>query len=384
MLRLFKNWYSRNFSKPGTCEFALVLICVFLIVYYFMWLVGPLVIAVCLAYCLDWGVQFLRRHLRISQFKASVIIMLLFLGISVSILLLLVPNVLKQASEFYEMLQSFGQNAAAVHAETAEGQSMTMADLDKMIANYVMDFVQSLPDPLSTMVSAATITDYVHQLRISVLGNALSVIKTQIMPSMVSAASVLVYMVVVPIFAFLILSDKQNLQRRLSTYILPRDRTLINDLWPTVNFQIESYIRGSLMHILLAAIINTLVFKFFGLNYAILLGLGVGVSVIIPYVGAVVIGIPVIVVSAMQFGMSSTFAWLLAVYVIVQVLDSYALTPLLFSKTMGLDALTILLAIMIFGGLLGFWGVVFAIPLATFIRTLVITWPHNDLPDDKN
>lgn len=383
MLRLFKNWYRRNFSAPGTCEFALVLICVFVVVYYFMWLVGPLIIAVCLAYCLDWGVVFFTSRLRLKQVTASVIVMLVFIGVSVSILLLVVPNVLKQGAEFYDMLQSFGQNAAAVHAETAEGQSLTMSDLDSMIARYIMDFVETLPDPLASMVSTATITNYVHQFRISLLGNAVGIIRSQIMPSMVNAATVLVYMVVVPIFAFLILADKKNLQKRMRRYILPNDQGLILEFWPKINNQLESYIRGSILHILVAAAINTLVFKLFGLNYAILLGLGVGLSVIIPYVGAVLIGVPVLVVSVLQFGLSSTFVWMAVIYVVVQVLDSYVLTPLLFSKTMNLDALTILLAIMFFGGLLGFWGVFFAIPLATFIRTIVTNWPQVRLPDEK-
>ena len=60
------------------------------------------------------------------------------------------------------------------------------------------------------------------------------------------------------------------------------------------------------------------------------------------------------------------------------VLDSNVLTPFLFSKAMNLDAFSILAAIMIFGGLWGFWGVFFSIPLATFISTLIVYWPNAD------
>ena len=108
------------------------------------------------------------------------------------------------------------------------------------------------------------------------------------------------------------------------------------------------------------------------------MGLGVGLSVVIPYVGAVIIVVPVISIALFQFGLSSTFAWLLVVYTIIQLVDSNVLTPLLFSKTSNLDALSILTAILIFGGLWGFWGVFFAIPLATFIKTIITQWPSSN------
>lgn len=117
---------------------------------------------------------------------------------------------------------------------------------------------------------------------------------------------------------------------------------------------------------------------FLGLNYALLLGVGVGLSVVIPYVGAVIITIPVLLVSIFQFGMSTTLIWVCVVYIVIQILDSNVLTPLLFSKAMNLDAFSILSAILIFGGLWGFWGVFFSIPLATFIRTLIVNWPSTD------
>ena len=117
---------------------------------------------------------------------------------------------------------------------------------------------------------------------------------------------------------------------------------------------------------------------FLGLNYALLLGVGVGISVVIPYVGAVIITIPVLLVSIFQFGLSTTLIWVCVVYIVIQILDSNVLTPLLFSKAMNLDAFSILSAILIFGGLWGFWGVFFSIPLATFIRTLIVNWPSTD------
>ena len=99
--------------------------------------------------------------------------------------------------------------------------------------------------------------------------------------------------------------------------------------------------------------------------------------------GAVLIGVPVILVAMLQFGFSMTLVWVLGVYVIIQLLDSNVLTPMLFSKALNLDAFSILAAILIFGGLWGFWGVFFAIPLATLIKTIISRWPSVDTAPKK-
>ena len=152
----------------------------------------------------------------------------------------------------------------------------------------------------------------------------------------------------------------------------------MRDFWPDINRQIEAYIRGKILHIIIITIVNTLAFLLLGVNYAFLLGFGVGLSVIIPYVGAAIITIPVVLIPLFQFGFTSYLVWILVVYLIIQLLDGNVLTPFLFSKAMNLDAFSILSAILIFGGLWGFWGVFFSIPLATFIGTLLENWPNKD------
>lgn len=129
--------------------------------------------------------------------------------------------------------------------------------------------------------------------------------------------------------------------------------------------------------------VNYVTFAVMGINYALLLGIAVGVSVLIPYIGAVAVTIPVTVVALFQWGISSEFAYLMLAYAIVQTLDANLLTPLLFSEAMNLHPIAIILAVLIFGGLWGFWGVFFAIPLATLVKAVVNSWPgssHAETP----
>lgn len=371
MFVLLKRWYWRHFSQPGTIEFALVLLGAFLIVYYFMWLVGPIVIALCLSYCLDWAVRWSIKRFKISRFCASSIVMILFVGFCVGLLLFVAPKILQQGSQFYQKVQEFSQNAT-------DSADVSEENIDELVATSIYELIAKMPEPLSSMITRDEIEIAVNDARASVMKNLTVIIKTQIMPSVMNAATWLMYMVIVPIFMFLMLANKYVLQRRLRTYILPNNQELISVFWPKINAQIEGYIRGKLIHIFVITIVNTLAFLVFDLNFSFLLGLGVGLSVVIPYVGAAIITLPIVLIGLVQFGFSSTFLYLMVVYIVIQILDSNVLTPFLFSKAMNLDAFSILAAIMIFGGLWGFWGVFFSIPLATFISTLILYWPNAD------
>ena len=150
MISLFKNWYLRHFSTPGTIEFALVLLCIFLIVYYFMWLVGPLVVALCIAYCLDGVVRFLTRKCYMSRTVASSVTMLFFIGLSVSILVFVVPKLLQQGSQFYQTLQSI----SAQNISTEKGE-----DFDSIVTSNILPFVENLPDPLPSMMTEGEIKE---------------------------------------------------------------------------------------------------------------------------------------------------------------------------------------------------------------------------------
>jgi len=118
------------------------------------------------------------------------------------------------------------------------------------------------------------------------------------------------------------------------------------------------------------------VFEVMGLNYSLLLSFLVGLSVIIPYVGALAVTVPIALIAYFQWGFTAKLGYLLLVYQIVQVLDGNVLVPLLFSEVVNLHPLAIIVAVLFFGGLFGLWGVFFAIPLATLIQAVLNAWPR--------
>jgi putative permease len=157
---------------------------------------------------------------------------------------------------------------------------------------------------------------------------------------------------------------------------MPARRRLISQVWEEVHEQIGNYIRGKVLEIVIVGSVCYLVFSIMGLQYAFLLAVLVGVSVIIPYIGAVLVTIPVVVIAFLQWGLSSQFGWFLLVYGVIIAIDANVLVPLLFSEVVRLHPVAIILAVLVFGGLWGFWGVFFAIPLASFVKAVLKAWPN--------
>jgi putative permease len=151
----------------------------------------------------------------------------------------------------------------------------------------------------------------------------------------------------------------------------------MQQIWHEMNLQTANYVRGKALEIVIVGVVSYVSFLVLGLDYAALLALLVGLSVLIPYIGAAVVTIPVLVVGYFQWGLGSEFMWLAIVYGVIQFLDGNVLVPLLFSEAVNLHPLIIILAVLVFGGLWGFWGVFFAIPLATLVKAMYNAWPRN-------
>ena len=129
-----------------------------------------------------------------------------------------------------------------------------------------------------------------------------------------------------------------------------------------MDLQIGNYIRGKILEIIIVGVVTYIVFAWMGLNYAPLLAALVGLSVLVPYIGAAVVTLPVAVIAYFQWGLSAEFGYLILAYGIIQALDGNVLVPILFSEAVNLHPVAIIVSVLVFGGLWGFWGVFFAIP----------------------
>ena len=204
---------------------------------------------------------------------------------------------------------------------------------------------------------------------------------TKGLTSIPSMLALLVYLILIPLMVFFFLKDREQLIGWFSGF-LPEKRPLLDRIWQELNLQFANYARGKGIEVMIIGGASYLVFAIFSLNYAALLALLVGFSVIVPYLGATLVTIPVVVVAYAQFCGTPDFYWVVGAYAVIQILDGNVLVPLLFSEAVNLHPVAIVIAVLFFGGLWGLWGVFFAIPLATLVNAILSAWPSRDALTD--
>ena len=236
--------------------------------------------------------------------------------------------------------------------------------------NRGQDLMMRLPQEYPQIISENSIKDLIFSLS----GELSAVGQTVLSFSFASIPLIVIYLVLVPLMIFFFMKDKIMILEWMSRF-LPADRQLVTHLWEEMDGQIGNYIRGKVYEIIIVGVSAYIVFKFFGLNYASLLAIIVGLSVLIPYIGAATVTIPVALVGFFQWGLGTDFTWLMISYFVLQFMDGNVLVPVLFSDAVNIHAVAIIAAILVFGGLWGFWGVFFAIPLATLVKALINVWP---------
>jgi putative permease len=193
-----------------------------------------------------------------------------------------------------------------------------------------------------------------------------------------SVLGLTIYLVLVPFSVFFFLRDRDQIIAWVASQ-LPRERPLLDQVGSELNVQIANYVRGKAVEILIVGSVTFVVFTILGLNYAALLGVIVGLSVLVPFIGAAVATLPVALVGVLQWGWSLELVYVLGAYMVIQALDGNVLLPLLLGEAVDLHPIAIIVAVLVFGGLWGFWGVFFAIPLATLFKAVSNAWPRHQL-----
>lgn len=350
MLEMFLAWYRRKFNDPQTVVLLAILLIGFSIIYFFSNLLMPLLVAIVFAYLLEWPIKFLTQRLQFPRLLSVIVVLGGFISLSTFLFVVLLPNLWNQAVTF-------------------------ILDLPSMF-NLLNAWIQALPEHYPELIDYTMLDSLMNGLKTKVLGFGESLLTISV-NSIISLVGLGIYAFLVPLMVFFLLKDKSQFVRAF-VKILPKNRRLASNVWSEMQQQIANYIRGKFLEIIIVGVVTYVMLAFFDLRYPLLLSVAVGISVLVPYIGAVLVTIPVALIALFQFGLSPEFYYLLLAFIISQLLDGNLVVPFLFSEAVNLHPLTIIVAVLIFGGLWGFWGVFFAIPLATLVKAVINALPQND------
>jgi len=234
-------------------------------------------------------------------------------------------------------------------------------------------FISDLPNQYPDLVTSDQIASFLDNVSAQLLAVSQNFLRISIL-GIQNTLSLAVMLVLLPILVYFMLYDRKELINSFLT-ILPNNKNMLEKIWTEMDVQLSNYVRGKAFEILIVGMASAILFWVFGLKYTALLSVLVGLSVLIPYIGAFAVTVPVAVVAYLQFGFGYDFMLLLGLYIVLQVLDGNWLVPMLFSNAVKMHPVTIILAVFVFGGLFGFWGVFFAIPMATFLKAIINAWP---------
>lgn len=346
MINVFKKWLDKLFAEEEAIILLLIIFGSLLLIITLGGVLAPVITSAILAF-LMYGMTAQLMARNVPSWLALSLAFLVFVGSFFGILLIVLPLVWKQMASLFN-------------------------ELPGMISQWQYS-LSLLPERYPELVTEAQIKDLVAVIQ-SELASLGQIVVSFSISSIPNVVGLLIYIVLVPILVFFFLKDREVILAWLANF-LPHKRPILAKVWDEMNGQVANYVRGKVIEILVVGIVSYLCFVILGLNYAALLGLLVGLSVLIPYIGAAVVTIPVTMIAYFQWGLGADFYTLFITYGIIQTLDGNVLVPLLFSEAVNLHPVAIILAVLVFGGLWGLWGVFFAIPLATLIKAVLNAWP---------
>jgi putative permease len=349
MLEIFRKWYRRYLFEEESVLLLVLLTASVILLVTIGDILAPLLAAIVLAYLAEGAASFLQNH-GMPRWLGVLVSYLAFTGMFFGFCFALLPLVWRQmmslVGEMPRMLEQ-GQYLLAV-----------------------------LPERYPDVFSADQVRELISLAQAEFAGLGQEVVARSL-ASIPGILTVMLYVILIPMLVFFFLKDRDQILEWLGGF-LPSERPLLRRIWAEMNEQFANYARGKVLEVLIVGCVSYFAFVWLGLAYAALLGLLVGLSVIIPYIGATIVTLPVVMVGFFQWGFSSEFYYMFAVYLLIQALDGNVLVPLLFSEAVNLHPIAIIMAVLFFGGIWGLWGVFFAIPLATLIKAIINAWPSEE------
>ena len=346
-MKMITDWFRNQSNNPQVVFLTLFLALLFVVVVLMGNMLAPLLAALVIAYLLEGLVGVLEKS-RLPRLIAVLVVYFAFLFFVVLILFGLLPLLSQQATQFVQQIPS--------------------------MLNVGQDVLLKLPESYPEIVSADQISEIMVLIRTELTSWGQKLLSVSL-ASVMGLITILIYLILMPILIFFMMKDKASLVAWMSRFA-PSEHQLVGQVWSEVDRQIGNYVRGKFWEILTVWFACAVTFSVLGLQYTMLLAVLVGLSVLIPFVGAAVVTIPVVFVAWFQWGFTGDFFVLVSAYLIIQALDGNLLVPMLFSEVNNLHPVAIIAAVLIFGGLWGVLGVFFAIPLATLVHAVINAWPR--------
>lgn len=310
---------------------------------------GPLCIAFVMAYLSFPLIHWLEKR-GIRRLYAVIGVFALVALLISAILVLVVPSLIEDAKLFFHELPL--RSAALI--EKIEALSLKFG--------YELD------------LSRQGIKDLVAEHANTISGDFLkssSFFLKKMFSNFISGILVILNLLLIPLFLFHLINGYEVISQKVKELIPFPWRPKAEQYVTLINTVLNGYIRGQILVSLILATLYSLGFSLIGLRFGFLIGIGTGLMSIVPFVGSITGFIAAMIVALTNYTGPTTVVGVLIVFVIVQVLEGFLITPKLVGNKVGLGILTTILALIIGGNLFGFAGMIIAIPAAAILKSII-------------
>lgn len=331
----------------------------------------PIAVAAILAFLLEPVVKFSMR-LGLSRLISIILVYITFTAFFAGLLVYIIPPAYRQGTTLIQNFPGYMQKTQALATRTFENLHR-LSSLDFLQTDSAE---QATNEQLSTLVSQS-IKDagiWVQQ-KIPDLAVESGRFIQRSLGGFLGVFGLLLSMILVPIFLFFFLKDSASIAENWSRYLPLRASPLKNEivsLVSEINSYLISFFRGQLIVSLIDGLLIAIALLVLGLDFAVLIGLMVGVLGLIPYLGMMICYIPAVIIAAAQFGDWTHPLIVTAIFILANNIDGIFIAPKIVGESVGLHPLTVIVSVLawslILGGLL---GALLAVPLTATIKVLL-------------
>jgi predicted PurR-regulated permease PerM len=318
-----------------------------------VWLLGPVltpfVVAAVLAYALTPLVNKLDHagRGRIPRILAVLIVELLFIIAVLAIALLIVPILAKEIPLLREQLPVLAERLNAWAAPLLKSLGLNISLDVASVKAFVLKYLNAnIDDGVAALLSSLKVGGSVA---LALIGNA----------------------ILIPVALFYLLMDWANFVKRAVQLVPPRLRSAFDGFMNEADEVLGQYLRGQMLVMLILAVFYTIGLALFGLDLALPIGVFTGLAIFIPYIGFGIGLILALLAGLLEFASIKAVIMVAAVYGSGQLIESLFLTPRLVGERIGLHPLAVIFALLAFGQLFGFVGVLIALPASAVLLVAI-------------
>jgi predicted PurR-regulated permease PerM len=266
----------------------------------------------------------------------------------VLVLVVLIPRLVEQSLAFIERLPYYVSDALVSLRPWVEEKLNMRLSLDPMqIQRELTEYTQDLVGDWASVVETAATSVFAIAVA---LGNLL----------------------LIPLFTVYLLKDFPYLREAVIEFVPPRHRARLSGVVGQVNRVMGSYVRGTLIVVLVLAVIYSVALSIMGIPFAILIGIAGAVLNVIPYLGPI-LGMLLTLLMALLEGMSlGTMLGVAILFAVVPIIDSTIISPNIVGDRVGLPPIAVIVAILSFGQLFGVVGILLAVPVTAVLKVIVL------------